>query len=90
MPKKLIVCADGTWNTENETDHGFPCPTNVTKIARALLPTDQNGVQQVVSHIDGVGTEVGIKVRGGAIGRGLFHNVLTGYRFLYQNLEPGD
>jgi uncharacterized protein (DUF2235 family) len=90
MPKKLIVCADGTWNTESETDHGFPCPTNVTKIARAVLPTDKNGVQQVVRHIDGVGTEVGIKVRGGAVGRGLFHNVLTGYRFLYQNYEEGD
>jgi uncharacterized protein (DUF2235 family) len=90
MPKKLIVCADGTWNTEDETDHGFPCPTNVTKIARALLPADKNGVQQVVRHIDGVGSQVGIKVRGGAVGRGLFHNVLAGYRFLYQNYEEGD
>jgi uncharacterized protein (DUF2235 family) len=90
MVKKLIVCADGTWNTENETDRGSPCPTNVTKIARALLPADKNGVQQIVRHIDGVGTEFGIKVRGGAVGRGLFHNVLTGYRFLCQNFEEGD
>jgi uncharacterized protein (DUF2235 family) len=88
--KKLIVCADGTWNTESETDHGSPCPTNVTKIARALLPADKNGVQQFVRHIDGVGTELGVKVRGGAVGRGLFHNVLTGYRFLCQNYEEGD
>ncbi|MEP6699229.1 MAG: DUF2235 domain-containing protein [Verrucomicrobiota bacterium] len=90
MAKKLIVCADGTWNTENETDHGAPCPTNVTKIARALLPTDKNGIQQIVRHIDGVGTDFGIKVRGGAVGRGLFHNVVAGYRFLCQNYEPGD
>jgi uncharacterized protein (DUF2235 family) len=90
MAKKLIVCADGTWNTENETDHGFPCPTNVTKIARALLPADKKGVQQIVRHIDGVGTDFGIKVRGGAVGRGLFHNVVTGYRFLCQNFEEGD
>ncbi len=90
MPKKLIVCADGTWNTENETDHGMPSPTNVTKVARALLPTDSEGVHQVVHHIDGVGTDFGIKVRGGAVGRGIFHNVLAGYRFLYQNYEPGD
>jgi uncharacterized protein (DUF2235 family) len=88
--KKLIVCADGTWNTESETDHGTPCPTNVTKIARAILPADKNGVQQVVRHIDGVGTDFGIKVRGGAVGRGLFHNVMTGYRFLCQNYEEGD
>lgn len=90
MPKKLIVCADGTWNSDNETDPGFPGATNVTKIARALLPTDMNGVQQVVRHIDGVGSEVGIKVRGGAVGRGLFRNVLAGYRFLYQNYEKDD
>jgi uncharacterized protein (DUF2235 family) len=88
--KKLVVCADGTWNTDDDTDHGFPCPTNVTKIARALLPADKDGVPQVVRHIDGVGSQVGIKVRGGAIGRGLFHNVLAGYRFLCQNYEEGD
>lgn len=88
--KKLIVCADGTWNTEDETDNGMPCPTNVTKIARAILPVTSKGVQQVVRHLDGVGTQVGIKVRGGAIGRGLFHNVVTGYRFLCQNYEEGD
>ena len=91
MSKKLIVCADGTWNSDNnETDPGFPGATNVTKIARSLLPTDKDGVQQVVRHIDGVGSEVGIKVRGGAVGRGLFRNVLAGYRFLYQNYEEGD
>ncbi|HMG06503.1 MAG TPA: DUF2235 domain-containing protein [Chthoniobacterales bacterium] len=90
MAKKLIVCADGTWNTENETDHGTPCPTNVTKIARALLPVDKKGVPQIVRHIDGVGSEFGIKVRGGAVGRGLFHNVQTGYQFLCQNYEEGD
>src|SRR5712691_484956 len=90
MAKKLIVCADGTWNTENETDRGFPCPTNVTKIARALLPTDQNGMPQLVRHIDGVGTEFGVQFRGGAVGRGIFHNVVVGYRFLYQNYEEGD
>jgi uncharacterized protein (DUF2235 family) len=65
--KKLVVCADGTWNTDDDTDHGFPCPTNVTKIARALLPADKDGVPQVVRHIDGVGSQVGIKVRGGAV-----------------------
>ena len=88
--KKLIVCADGTWNTEDETDKGTPCPTNVTKLARAILPADENGIQQVVHHINGVGTDFGIKVRGGAVGRGLFHNVLTGYQFLYHNYEEGD
>lgn len=40
MPKKIIICADGTWNTENDTDSGHPSPTNVVKVARALLTVD--------------------------------------------------
>ena len=44
MPRKLIVCADGTWNTENNTNEGMPCPTNVTRLRRALLPLDGRSV----------------------------------------------
>ena len=90
MPKKLIVCADGTWNTENTTDQGRPCATNVIRIARALLPTDSQGVAQVVHYEKGVGTDFGVKVRGGALGRGIFQNVSDGYDFLVHNYEPGD
>ncbi len=90
MSKKLIVCADGTWNTENNRDEGLPCPTNVTRLRRALLPTDSAGVSQVVHYEPGVGTEFGIRVRGGALGRGIFDNVVDGYEFLMDNYEPGD
>lgn len=88
--KKLIVCADGTWNTETETDHGLPCPTNVTKLARALYPSDQQGIPQVVFYHSGVGTNFGQRVSGGAFGAGLFENVVDCYRFLILNYEPGD
>jgi uncharacterized protein (DUF2235 family) len=88
--KKLIVCCDGTWNTQDEKDEGHPCPTNVTKIARALLPLDSKGTLQMVHYERGVGTDLGIRVRGGALGRGLFQNVVGSYRFLVQNYEPGD
>lgn len=90
MPKKIIVCADGTWNTESQTDEGYPSSTNVVKIARALLPTDSKGVQQLVHYERGVGTNIGFRVRGGALGRGLFQNVVDCYRFLCHNYEPGD
>jgi len=90
MPKKLIVCADGTWNTENKTDQGRPCATNVVKVARALLPTDSRGVPQIVHYEKGVGTDFGLEVRGGALGRGIFQNVSDGYDFLVHNYEPGD
>ncbi len=90
MPRKLIVCADGTWNTADETDHGTPCPTNVRKIATALLPADRAGTPQVVHYHAGVGTNFGQQLTGGAFGAGLFENVRECYRFLIQNYEPGD
>ncbi|MGH8162988.1 MAG: DUF2235 domain-containing protein, partial [Rhodanobacteraceae bacterium] len=95
MAKKLIVCADGTWNTQNETDKGRPSATNVFKVARALLPnhTDAKSGQltpQIVHYITGVGTAFGERVSGGAFGVGLFANVLDCYRFLVLNYDPGD
>lgn len=95
MAKKLIVCADGTWNTQNETDQGRPCATNVFKVARALLPhhTDPQSrriTPQIVHYITGVGTAFGQRVSGGAFGVGLFANVLDCYRFLVLNYDPGD
>lgn len=90
MPKKLIICADGTWNTQSDTDSGHPSPTNVVKIERALLPRDAKQVQQVVFPIDGVGTSFGTFLRGGTLGRGLFANVQKCYQFLRTNYEPGD
>lgn len=48
MPKKLIICADGTWNTQDDADNGKPCPTNVEKIARALRSNSANGDPQVI------------------------------------------
>lgn len=90
MPKKLIICADGTWNKQDETDQGHPCPTNVVKIARALRQSDDQGVPQVVHYESGVGTDWGFSVRGGALGRGIWMNILDCYRFLVLNYAKGD
>jgi uncharacterized protein (DUF2235 family) len=32
MPKRLVVCCDGTWNTADQAIAGEPCPTNVTNL----------------------------------------------------------
>jgi uncharacterized protein (DUF2235 family) len=90
MGKKLIICADGTWNTENETDQGHPSPTNVAKVARQLLPRDADDVVQMTYYHSGVGTNFGQRVSGGAFGAGLFQNVIDCYRFLIHNYEVGD
>jgi type VI secretion system (T6SS) phospholipase Tle1-like effector len=84
MPKKLIVCADGTWNDEDRTR------TNVAKLHRALKTWHVEGVDQWVCYVSGVGTTFGEAISGGAFGYGLSRNVLQGYYFLVDNYQLGD
>jgi uncharacterized protein (DUF2235 family) len=91
MPKRIIICADGTWNVPDQRDGGKPCPTNVLKIARAILPTTSDGTQQVVYYHPGVGTNWGLdRWFGGAFGLGLSRNIKDCYRFLADNYAEGD
>jgi uncharacterized protein (DUF2235 family) len=87
--KRLIVCCDGTWN-QPDSEH----ITNIEKIARTVQsnPRKTGGVYQLVYYINGVGGGgySADRLLGGAIGMGLFHNVIACYRFLAQNFEPGD
>jgi hypothetical protein len=84
MPKKLIICADGTWNDEDRTR------TNVAKVHRALKTWHAEGVDQWVCYVSGVGTTLGEAISGGAFGYGLSRNILQGYYFLVDNYQPGD
>src|SRR5688500_14095146 len=91
--KRLVVCADGTWNVRDQVDKstGRRRPTNVTKIARAIKPRAVGGVDQVVFYHDGVGTGGPLDgVTGGAFGRGIEDNIRNIYRFIVYNYEPGD
>ena len=91
MPKRLIVCSDGTWNTADQSKDGTPCPTNVVKMARAISPHDDEGRPQIVFYDQGVGTGRGLdRLTGGAFGRGLEKNVEDAYRFLVTNYDEGD
>lgn len=91
--KRIILCADGTWNEPEKRDKttGRLQPTNVLKVARAILPRSRGGIDQIVYYHEGVGTEGGLdKVTGGAFGRGMEQNVRALYRFLVFNFEPDD
>jgi uncharacterized protein (DUF2235 family) len=90
MPKRLVVCCDGTWNTPDQQSGGKPCPTNVTKTALAVAPRDSNGVEQRLFYHKGVGTGRWERLRGGAFGFGLSRDVRNTYRFLVKHFEPGD
>ena len=86
MGKKLIVCADGTWNNED----GAGSQTNVAKLHRVLKNNFVEGVDQLVCYVTGVGTRWGERVRGGAFGYGLDANIKEAYRFLVDHYEEGD
>ena len=57
MPKRLILCCDGTWNTPTQKEDGQLSPTNVAKLARSILPTAPDGTPQITFYHDGVGAE---------------------------------
>ena len=87
--KRLVVCCDGTWNKPDAETI-----TNVEKIARTVQsdPRATNGTHQLVYYVSGVGagSYLADRILGGAFGFGLFQNVISSYRFLAQNYEPGD
>jgi len=87
MSKKIILCADGTWNTP----HGpaeMPNDTNVRKLY-LLLKDDPS---QLKYYDSGVGTD-GTPFEhffGGTMGEGLFQKVQDGYAFLSYVWDQGD
>lgn len=90
--KRWIICADGTWNEPDQTDQGLPSPTNVSKLAAAVLPYGRDQTPQSVFYHWGVGERGGVKdhVFGGAFGDGLSKNIRELYFFLVENYSPGD
>jgi uncharacterized protein (DUF2235 family) len=86
VAKRIVVCLDGTWNKPGQTEDGVATKTNVLKLYDALA----NGPDQVAGYIPGVGSDPGTKVRGGAFGWGLFEQIRMGYRFVREQLVPGD
>ena len=91
--KRIVVCADGTWNLRDQVDKetGKIRPTNVTKVARAVRTCDSRDVHQVVFYHDGLGTGGPLdKLTGGAFGHGIEQNVRDLYRSIIYNYCDGD
>jgi uncharacterized protein (DUF2235 family) len=89
--KRIVVCCDGTWNDSDE-GAGY---TNVSRLAWAIQPNDtRNGkeIAQIVFYQSGVGTEGDLtsKIKGGAVGLGLSHNIRDAYAFICTNFCEGD
>lgn len=87
MSKRLVICADGTWNRPEE-DLQKDVPTNVLRLARAVKPFAGDGQPQHVFYDWGIGSYHD-SVIGGMTGRGLHKNIIDGYRYIVQNYTPG-
>ena len=91
--KRIVICADGTWCDPDQADPrtGRRRPTNVTKVARAVLPRAGDGTNQVVFYHDGIGTQGLVDhLLGGAFGHGVGRNICDLYRFVVYNYVAGD
>jgi uncharacterized protein (DUF2235 family) len=91
MPKRIVVCSDGTGNTAIK-GRG----TNVFKLFEAVdLDSHRfnpDVTTQIAIYDDGVGTEQfkPLKIFGGATGWGLSRNVKHLYKELARVYDPGD
>ena len=81
MAKRIVYCADGTWQTPLSG-------TNVYKLYKALTMT----AEQVTYYDDGVGADsTGFDhLLGGAIGEGLLQKIIDGYTKIAHVYEAGD
>jgi uncharacterized protein (DUF2235 family) len=81
MSKRIIFCADGTWDSAQND-------TNVYKLFKAIPITSS----QVAFYDDGVGSDGTPleKLVGGAFGDGLFQKIKDGYTKIAHVYEQGD
>ena len=81
MPKRIVFCADGTWQDPLNN-------TNVYRMYKALTLS----ADQVTFYDDGVGADAtgAAKIIEGAFGQGLVQKVLDGYTKIAHVFEPGD
>jgi uncharacterized protein (DUF2235 family) len=81
MSKKIVLCADGTWDTTTNK-------TNVYRLYKALATS----ADQIAFYDDGVGAD-GLSITrlvGGAFGTGLWAKVKQGYTEIAHVYEQGD
>ncbi len=106
--KRIVICLDGTWQNPyqvKQRDDGSSVlkPSNVLKLARAVLPVDPVGHMPQITYYDvGIGAVVTYpgrpnavlsladRVLGGGWGAGFESNVEEAFRFLTHNYRTGD
>ena len=77
--KRIALFLDGTWNTRENN-------TNVWRLKSLCNCNDE----QIIYYSKGVGTGLGEKVTGGALGYGTNQEVVDAYEWLMDHYEEGD
>jgi uncharacterized protein (DUF2235 family) len=88
--RRLVILADGTWNSENGKEDGSGT-TNVVRMRQGITPVAADGTKQIVEYFPGVGNGGWWdRVTGGAFGSGISRNIKACYAFLIREYELGD
>jgi uncharacterized protein (DUF2235 family) len=92
MKKRIIIYADGTWNSPVSKEQGKPVTTNVFKaFVKTIQDQCDDGCKQVVYYHEGVGTGNWLdKFVGGITGKGIDDNIKDIYRVIVENYELND
>jgi uncharacterized protein (DUF2235 family) len=90
--KRLVVCADGTWNSADSARADGKGLTNVGRLRTVIAPVAADGVPQLVRYHDGVGATGSwlSRAASGALGLGLSRNIRNLYYWVVEQYDPGD
>ncbi|KAK2046781.1 hypothetical protein LZ31DRAFT_518777 [Colletotrichum somersetense] len=96
IPKRIIICCDGTWQSSVNGLWGIS--SNVTRLGRSIARTGKmkrkKGSQQIVYYGSGIGAGAGVSLfenlRQALFGDGLVTEVIKAYNFIVMNYCPGD
>jgi hypothetical protein len=95
--RQLVLCFDGT----NNNLTGGRADTNVVKLCEVLTPTPEGQLLYYDPGVGNPGTIPGVgwmdwakgwfeRIKGLALGKGIYENIAAGYLFLMRNWKPGD
>lgn len=85
----LVLCFDGTWNTEDPDIEQNNSVTNVFRLFEAILQDvlDESGTLTHVNYFEGPGTKKGRKLSGGLLATDLDEVIKDGYRQLVMHVR---